>query len=95
MELMQQAGVPAGVVQNAADIVDTDPQLKARNAFMTLPHPVLGECLHPTSPVLLTKSPPQFRTSPCFGEHNAYVFGELLGLPEQEMASLSLEGVFD
>ena len=95
MGLMQQAGVPAGVVQTAADIVDTDPQLKARNAFITLPHPVLGECLHPIPPVLLTKSPPQVRTSPCFGEHNAYVFGELLGLPEHEMESLALEGVFD
>jgi benzylsuccinate CoA-transferase BbsF subunit len=95
MELLQQAGVPAGVVQTAADIVDTDPQLKARNSFFTLPHPVLGECLHPASPVLLTKSPPQFRTSPCFGEHNDYVFRELLGLTAQELESLAQEGVFD
>jgi crotonobetainyl-CoA:carnitine CoA-transferase CaiB-like acyl-CoA transferase len=33
------------------------------------------------------------RGAPCLGEHNDYVFGELLGLGADEISSLSKEGV--
>jgi hypothetical protein len=33
------------------------------------------------------------RGAGCLGEHNNYVFGELLGLPQAEIDSLREEGV--
>ncbi len=31
--------------------------------------------------------------APCFGEHNHYIFGELLGLSDQELADLTQSGI--
>jgi crotonobetainyl-CoA:carnitine CoA-transferase CaiB-like acyl-CoA transferase len=31
--------------------------------------------------------------APCFGEHNAYVFGTLLGLPGEEIEQLAKERI--
>lgn len=33
------------------------------------------------------------RPAPCLGEHNQHVFGELLGLSQQEMAELEEQGI--
>jgi crotonobetainyl-CoA:carnitine CoA-transferase CaiB-like acyl-CoA transferase len=41
-ELLQAAGVPAGVVQDARDVLESDQQLKERNFLICLTHPVLG-----------------------------------------------------
>jgi len=30
---------------------------------------------------------------PCLGEHNRYVFGELLGIPQEEIERLERDGV--
>ena len=39
MAVLQKEGVPAGVVQNAADLA-RDPQLRERQFFIELEHPV-------------------------------------------------------
>ncbi len=42
----------------------------------------------------LSKTPGSIRMpAPCLGEHNQYVFGELLGLSQEEMAQLEEEGI--
>ena len=42
----------------------------------------------------LSESPAHVRLpAPAFGEHNGYVFRELLGLSEDEIAELEAEGV--
>ena len=33
------------------------------------------------------------RGAPCLGEHNEYVFGQLLGVSDSELVSLKEEGV--
>jgi hypothetical protein len=33
------------------------------------------------------------RPAPCFGEHNEYVFGKILGLPAQEVEALVKERI--
>jgi CoA:oxalate CoA-transferase len=33
------------------------------------------------------------RPAPCFGEHNRYVFSELLGMSDEEIEQLAQEGV--
>jgi benzylsuccinate CoA-transferase BbsF subunit len=95
MNLLQESGVPAGALQDGADLVDSDPQLRARQSFIKLTHPVIGECNHPTQPVKLSESPAQLATSPCLGQHNEYVYRELLGISDEEYNTLLNGGVFE
>ncbi len=95
MALLQEAGVTAGALQDGADLIDNDPQLRARQSFIKLTHPVIGECNHPTQPVKLSDSPAEVTTSPCLGQHNGYVYKELLGMSDEEFNTLLNEGVFE
>jgi benzylsuccinate CoA-transferase BbsF subunit len=88
MMMMQKAGVPAGVVQNAEDIVDFDPQVKARELLPKRHHPVMGDCLHTRWSFILSKTPCEIRTAPCLGEHNYYVCTEILGMSDEEFMEL-------
>lgn len=94
MHLMQEAGVPAGVVQTTEDIVDHDPQLRDRGFLLPLRHPVLGVFGHPTPPFKLLKTEAQVRTSPCLGEHVEHVCVHFLGMSDAEFVQLVQEGVF-
>lgn len=95
VNLLQNANVPSGPVQDASEIVDKDPQLKERQSFVRLNHPVIGECNHPVPPVKLSKTPFQVKTSPCLGEHNEYVYLDLLGIPDAEFVELLNAGVLE
>ena len=95
MAMLQEQGVTAGALQDGADLVDTDPQLKERRSFIRLTHPVIGECNHPTQPAKLSESPAGLTTSPCLGQHNEYVYKKLLGIDDEEYGLLMKEGVFE
>ncbi|MFC1532429.1 CaiB/BaiF CoA transferase family protein [Thermodesulfobacteriota bacterium] len=94
MHLMQEAGVPAGVVQNAADTVDHDPQLKEDEVLKPLKHQDVGIFGHPTPPYRLSKTVAQVRTFPTFGEHTEYVCTHFLGMSDSEYKELSEAEVF-
>jgi benzylsuccinate CoA-transferase BbsF subunit len=95
MDLLQKAGVPAGVVQNAEDIYN-DPNLKERECFWVDEHKVLGEFSHLGQPSRLSKTPARlYRAAPCLGEHTEYICCDLLGIPDEEFARLVQEGIFD
>ena len=94
MRLMQARGVAAGVVQNAQDLLESDPQIREREYFAQIEHPVIGTFGHPNPPFKLLKSKARMRTSPCLGEHTAYVCTELLGMSDEEFCLLEQEGVF-
>jgi benzylsuccinate CoA-transferase BbsF subunit len=95
MQILQAAGVAAGVVQNAQDLLENDPQLKEREFMVPMKHPVIGVFGHPTPPHKLLKTKAQVKTSPCFGEHTEYVCTQLLGMPDEEFTKLFQEGVFE
>jgi benzylsuccinate CoA-transferase BbsF subunit len=94
MQILQAAGVAAGVVQTMQDIVENDPQLKAREFLVPLKHPVIGVFGHPTPPYKLLKTKAQVRTSPCLGEHTEYVCTQLLGMPDEEFIELFQQEIF-
>ncbi len=95
MTRMQAAGVPAGVVKNAADICD-DPQLRQRNLFWTLNHPEIGLYNHLGQSFELSKTPAQAgMPSPRLGEHTEYVCTKILGMADEEFAELVGTGVFE
>jgi len=94
MAKMQQAGVPAGVIQNSKDL-SQDPQLKYRNHFVALEQPEIGLYDHERSSFILSKTPARLRPAPCFGEHNEYICKQFLGMSDEEFITLFNDGVFD
>lgn len=95
MEKLQVVGVPAGVVQDGRDLVERDPQLAARAAFVTLPHATLGTQTVDRFPAALSGLElDPYRASPAFGEHTFEVYGELLGLSEEDVALGIADGLF-
>jgi crotonobetainyl-CoA:carnitine CoA-transferase CaiB-like acyl-CoA transferase len=93
VSLLQEAGVPAGVVQDAADLA-SDPQLMARDFFTTLEHPLLGRITSDTYPFQLPDChPEEWKAAPLLGEDNDYVFHELLGLGTEEISRLKGKGI--
>ena len=87
-ENLQRYGVSAMPVMNIADQF-ADPHLRGRQAYSEVEHPRLGaEWLYGT-PWLLSDTPAGVRTAaPLLGEHNGYVFQELVGLTSGEMERL-------
>lgn len=95
MEKLQAAGVRAGMVQTIGDVFAC-PQLTHRGQWPALEHPELVRYEYEAPPFLLSETPAQIRRpSPCLGEHNDYVFGELLGMSPEELEQLKAEGVLD
>ena len=92
VERLQRAGVPAGVVQNTADLA-ADPHLTARNFFVPIHHPVMGKTLANASPMKFRGEPrPSWERSPLLGEHNRRVFQGFLGLTEEEYSFYVQQG---
>jgi benzylsuccinate CoA-transferase BbsF subunit len=95
MNKMQAAGVPAGVVQTMADIVDNDPQLRERGFLLPVKNPVLGTFGHPTPAYKLSKSKASIRHAPSLGEHTEYICLNILGFSDEEFAGLVGQNVFE
>ncbi len=94
MQALQRRGVAAGVVQNAADQYQRDPQLAARHYFETLAHARKGEVVAPGIALGLTvtevKSGEAGRGP---GADNKAVFCGLLGISPARYRQLRAAGV--
>ncbi|MCC6176629.1 MAG: CoA transferase [Chloroflexi bacterium] len=94
MYLLQKAGCPAGVVQNAADMA-RDPHLHARGFWEYQQDPDLGTQRFEGVPARLSETPGRVRRpAPQVGQHNDYVYGSLLGMNEDQIRQYADEGVF-
>jgi crotonobetainyl-CoA:carnitine CoA-transferase CaiB-like acyl-CoA transferase len=85
--------VPAGRIYTARDMFE-DPHFAAREAIVRLAHPDFGELpMHNAFP-RLSETPGAVRhAGPALGEHNADVYGGLLGIAGDDLAALSERGV--
>lgn len=93
MQRLQAHGVAAGVVATCTDL-HRDPQLRYRGFFVELPHREMGTVPYDGLQFALSKTPGALRwAAPCLGEHNEYVFRELLGLSEEEYVQFLIEEV--
>ena len=71
----------------------SDPHLKQRGFAEEVTHPVIGRRKVINVPWRFSTTPPQVTSyAPLLGEHNEYVFGELLGMPQEEIQRLVAEG---
>jgi benzylsuccinate CoA-transferase BbsF subunit len=95
MAQMQAAGVPSGVVENAADLY-ADPQLRQRGLFWPMHHSEMGLFTHLGANFELSETPAQPKMpSPCLGEHSEYVCTKILGMSDEEFVKLLQAGVFE
>jgi benzylsuccinate CoA-transferase BbsF subunit len=86
MALLQAKGVPAGVVQNARDVLE-DEHMKARGYFRYLEHPETGRSAYDGPPFVLSKTPGELRApAPLLGQHNEQVCKEILGMDDEQIA---------
>jgi len=93
VSLLQEAGISSGVVQNAEDL-SRDPQLMARDFFVPVQHPALGNTVSDRSPIRFEEDlSADWKAAPLLGEDNRYVFLELLGLTESELSSYAEKGI--
>jgi crotonobetainyl-CoA:carnitine CoA-transferase CaiB-like acyl-CoA transferase len=80
-EKCQAVGVRAMPVQSSEDRVERDPQLKARDMYPELDHPLLGRRKVQSVPFKHSKTPAAVhRPAPLIGQHTRKVLEELLGL---------------
>ena len=94
METLQAAGVPAGVVQSAQDVLENDPHLKARGYYGYLDHPEAGPTAYDGPGFRLSKTPGRLLSpAPMLGEHTAFVCSEVLKMDDEETAQLVMENV--
>jgi crotonobetainyl-CoA:carnitine CoA-transferase CaiB-like acyl-CoA transferase len=93
-QTLNEAGVICGPIYTIADIFE-DPQYKARDMLLTHVDPEFGEYVGPGVVPKLSRTPGSVRWSATWeeGSHNREVYGELLGIDDDELASLREEGV--
>jgi crotonobetainyl-CoA:carnitine CoA-transferase CaiB-like acyl-CoA transferase len=88
-----EAGIAAGAVLDASETFD-NPHLKSRNSFESISHPEAGTHLYAATPLRFAKQERAAgRPAPRLGEHNYYVFGELLKMTQAQIAELERKGV--
>ena len=96
MTLLQAAGVPAGVVENSADLFE-DPQLRQRGLFWPMEHSEIGMFNHLGARAWCCRRRRRRPStpSPCMGEHNEYVLTKILGKTDEEFVELLAAGVLE
>lgn len=93
LRVFEQAEVPVAPSITIADIFE-NPQYAARGMIETVADPALGTLrMQGVTPKLSATPGSIRRPAPLLGEHNAEVYGELLGLSRTEIARLREEGV--
>lgn len=91
--LLQEAGLSSGIVQDADDLAN-DPELAAREFFLSLDHPVLGRTVSDRSPIRFKDNDSICRkAAPLLGEANQYVYRELLGFTEKQISDYIERGI--
>lgn len=94
-ERLQKAGVAAIPCFGGVELF-SDPHLKQRGFATEVAHPMIGKRTVINVPWRFSATPAQVtRHAPLLGEHNEYVFGELLGMPHEEIERLVAEGIIN
>lgn len=87
--LMEEFGIPSGKIYRAPEMLE-DAHFRARNAIISTLHPKFGELRMQNVAPKLSRTPGGVRSpAPGLGEHNAEIYGQLLGLSVERVAELS------
>jgi crotonobetainyl-CoA:carnitine CoA-transferase CaiB-like acyl-CoA transferase len=94
VEHLQQLGIAAGVVQDMEDLLERDPQIRARQALLPLDHALLGRFGHVRTPIDFSASRPRPFRAPSIGEQSRQIAQTLCGLSAARIDELERLGVF-
>ena len=89
---LQAVGISAHALSTTEDAAN-DPQLAHRNHFRRLPHSLHGETVLEGPRYILSDTPAgPVRPAPQYGEHNAEILTDVLGLSDAEIENLAASG---
>jgi succinyl-CoA---D-citramalate CoA-transferase len=93
LSTLEKHGIPSGLIYRAADMLQ-DPHFVARKAIVSTPHPQFGTLRMQNVAPRLSASPSSVRSpAPALGEHNAEIYGNLLGLKPDALDGYRTRGV--
>jgi len=69
--------------------------LKHRHLYWSLQHPEVGEYVAPRTVCPLSKCQFELQRAPLLGEHNEYALKEIIGMSDEEISELVIEGVIE
>ncbi|MGW0605423.1 formyl-CoA transferase [Streptomyces sp. NPDC002640] len=92
LEELNRYNIPCGPVLSTREIIE-DESLVANGMVVRVPHKERGEFVTVGSPIKLSDSPVEVRSSPLLGEHNEEVYVGELGLGDEELRLLKSNGV--
>ncbi|MCH7745924.1 MAG: CoA transferase, partial [Chloroflexi bacterium] len=93
MELLQSRGIAATPVLSGEGIFN-DPHYQARGLLELVDHPSTGPYFLPGIAWKMSRSPGVVRwPSPRLGEHNSFIYSELLGRSSEEIEAMEAEGI--
>lgn len=91
--MAQARGIPI-VPCNSAEDMFREPQFTARDYFITIDHPMVGQLNYPGAPYRLSETPWRVdRPAPLLGQHNEDILCRRLGYSRQELVSMRETGV--
>ncbi len=92
-QLMDEFGIPSGKIYRTPEMLE-DAHFRAREAIITTKHPQLGDLRMQNVAPKLSLTPGGVRSSaPDLGQHNAEIYGGLLGYDAARMAALNARGI--
>jgi benzylsuccinate CoA-transferase BbsF subunit len=93
-EALQAMGIAAAAVQRPSERIDHDANTAAWGLWPVAAHPEMGDVRVDGVPIHLSATDWSItRGAPTLGQHNDAVFGDLLGVPHDELDQLRREGV--
>jgi len=96
VEDLRRVGVPAGVVQTTADLLENDRHLEDRGFWQDVDHPVIGTKPYPAPMPRLSATPGEIAgAAPMIGQHTREILYEYLELSGEEVASLEDDGTLE
>jgi len=91
--ILQKAGIAAAPSLSTKQI-HHDKHIGSRGFFIETNHAVMGKVILAGLPFHFSDTPKgNYQSAPLLGEHNDYVFGQLLGLSKEEIRHLTEEKV--
>jgi len=93
-EVLRSAGVPAAQVSTPEDRIDRDPDTERWGLWPSVTHSGGATVRVDGIPVHMSDTDWMItHGGPALGEHNRYVFGEILGCTDEELSELEGDGV--
>ncbi len=93
LEKLQAGGVPSAMVRDVEEVL-ADQHMHDRGMLRDIHHPIMGDVTLMNSPLnIATGETIEARLPPALGEQNDLVYGELLGLSQDDIMELVKTGV--